>query len=175
MLDGERSAEHVSTTASLERASERRDIQRTINFWQRNLSDDDAPPLLATFDFSAMKGSWDHRFLICSDLSVENAAFVMYGAKFAQLLNLPERVQAIVPMLQQISERYRPIFAEGCRKAMTEGAVPARFSGAFNHDFEVELYRGVFLPIRLHPNWSKRLILGSFNYRTALSIDRIGP
>ena len=38
---------------------------------------DDAPPLLATFDFSSMKGDWDHRFLICSGLNVENAAFVM--------------------------------------------------------------------------------------------------
>jgi hypothetical protein len=171
VLDGERSAEHVSTTASLERSSERRDIQRTINFWQRNASDDDAPPLLATFDFSAMKGSWDHRFLICSDLNVENAAFVMYGANFAQLLNLPEKVQAIVPMLQQIPERYHPIFRDGCSKALSD-AVPARFSGGFNYDFQVELYRGVFLPVRMHPNWSKRLILGSFNYRVVLSIDR---
>jgi hypothetical protein len=174
VFDGQRCAEHGSTTASLERSSERRDIQRTINFWQRNVSDDDAPPLLANFDFSVMKGSWDHRFLICSDLNVENAALVMYGAKFAQLLNLPEKVETIVPMLQQIPERYHSIFRDGCSRAMT-GAVPARFSGAFNYDFQVELYRGVFLPIRMHPNWSKRLILGSFNYRTALSVDRVSP
>jgi hypothetical protein len=172
VFDGGRSAEH--TTASLERSSERRDIQRTINFWQRNVSDDDAPPLLATFDFSAMKGNWDHRFLICGDLNIENAAFVMYGDKFAQLLDLSEKVQAIVPMLQQIPERYRLIFRDGCSRAMTV-AVPARFSGAFNYDFQVELYRVVFLPIRLHPNWSKRLIFGSFNYRTALSVDRVAP
>jgi hypothetical protein len=174
VLDEERSAEHVSKTASLERSSERRDIQRTINFWQRNVSNDDAPPLLETFDFSAMKGNWGHRFLICSDLNVENAAFVMYGTEFAQLLNLPEKVQAIVAMLQQIPERYRPAFADGCGKAMTEPE-PARFSGAFNYDFQAELYRGVFLPIRLHSNWSKRLILGSFNYRVVLSIDRNAP
>ena len=174
MSDGERSTEHASTTASLERSSERRDIQRTINLWQRNISDDDAPPLLATFDFSAMKGNWDHRFLICSDLNVENAAFVTYGAKFAQLFNLPEKVQAIVPMLQQFPERYRPIFRDGCSKAMTD-SVPTRCSGAFNYDFQVELYRGVFLPIRMHPNWSKRLIFGSFNYRTVLSVDRSAP
>src|SRR5215467_6653818 len=106
-------------TASRERPSERRDIQRTINFWQRNISDRDALPLLATFDFSAMKGYWDQRFLICSDLNVDNAAFVMYGAKFAELLNLPEKVQAIIPMLQQIPERYHPIFRDGCSRAMS--------------------------------------------------------
>jgi hypothetical protein len=54
-------------------------------------------------------------------------------------------------------------------------AVPTRFSGAFNYDFQVELYRGVFLPIRMHPNWSKWLIFGSFNYRVALSVDRVAP
>jgi len=54
-------------------------------------------------------------------------------------------------------------------------SIPARFSGAFNYDFQVELYRGVFLPVRLHPNWSKRLIFGSFNYRTALAVDRVAP
>ena len=172
MFNGGRSA--GQTSASLERSSERRDIQRAINFWQRNVSDDDAPPLLATFDFSSMKGNWDHRFLTCSDLTVENAAFVMYGDKFAQQLNLPEKVQAIAPMLQQIPERYRSIFREGCSKAMTD-SIPARFSGAFNYDFQVELYRGVFLPVRLHPNWSKRLIFGSFNYRTALAVDRVAP
>jgi hypothetical protein len=70
-----------------------------------NVSDDDTSPLLTRFDFSSMKENWDTRFLICSDLNVENAAFVMYGAEFAQLLNLPEKVQAIVAMLQQIPER----------------------------------------------------------------------
>jgi len=77
-------------------------------------------------------------------------------------LNLPEKVQAIAPMLQQIPERYRSIFQDRCSKAMTD-PVPARFSGAFNYDFKVELYRGVFFPVRLHPNWSKRPTLGSFN------------
>src|SRR5882757_8936718 len=27
------------------------------------------------------------------------------------------------------------------------------FSGSFEHDFTVELFRAVFLPIRLHPSW----------------------
>jgi len=48
-------------------------------------------------------------------------------------------------------------------------------SGSFNYDIKVELYRAVFLPIRLHPDWSKRLIFGSFNYRTVLSVDKIAP
>src|SRR5262249_32913966 len=138
---------------------------------QRNMAEGSTLPDVGTFDFSSMKQDWEHRFLICSDLNVENAAFVMYGAKLARLLNLPEKVKAIIPLIHQIPERYRPIFAEGCSKAMTQAA-PARFSGAFNYDFQAELYRGVFLPIGLHPSWSKRLIFGSLSYRKVLSIDR---
>jgi len=45
-------------------------------------------------------------------------------------------------------------------------------SGSFSHEFKNELYRAVFLPIRMHPNWSKWLIFGSFNYRMVLSVDQ---
>ena len=121
-----------------------------------------------------MKQDWGYRFLICSDLNLENAAFVMYGAQLARLLAVPEKVQSIVPLFQQIPERYQPVFTEGCSKAMTQAA-PAPFSGTFHYDFQVELYRAVFLPIRLHPSWSKRLIFGSLSYRKVLSIDRTAP
>ena len=108
----------------------------------------------------------------CSDQAVENAAFVAYGLKFAELLGLPETVTAITPLNRQIPERYCPLFAEGCRNAMDK-QVPARFSGSFEHDIQAELFRAVFLPIRLQPGWSKWLIFGSFNCRTVLSVDRI--
>jgi hypothetical protein len=174
VLDQLQSERHISTIIPRERRNERRDIQRTIDLWQRNLAEGSALPDVETFDFSPMKQDWGYRFLICSDLNLENAAFVMYGAQLARLLALPEKVQTIVPLFQQIAERYQPIFAEGCSKAMTQAA-PARFSGTFDYDFQVELYRGVFLPIRLHRSWSKRLIFGSLSYRKVLSIDRTAP
>ena len=173
MLDQLPSEPHISTIIPRERPNERRDIQRTIDLWQRNAAGS-ALPDVGTFDFSPMKQDWGYRFLICSDLNLENAAFVMYGAQLARLLAVPEKVQTIVPLFQQIPERYQPIFAEGCSKAMTQAA-PARSSGTFNYDFQVELYRAVFLPIRLHPSWSKRLIFGSLSYRKVLSIDRTAP
>jgi hypothetical protein len=176
VLEGERTAdpEHVSAEVHRERPNERRDIQRAINLWQKHASEDGGPPLLATFDFSPMRGDWGHRFLICSEPSATSAAFVIYGSKFAQLLGLPEKVTFSIPLIHQLPERYRPVFVEGCSKAMTEPA-PTRFSGSVSHDFKAELYRAVFLPIRLHPNWSKRLIFGSFNSKTVLSVDRIAP
>ena len=173
MFDQKQSAEprSASVTATRRRTDDRRDIQRTINLWQRNVSENNAPPLLDTFDFSPMQGDWGHRFLICSDPAVENAVFVAYGLKFAELLDLPARVTAVVPLNHQIAERYRPLFAERCSNAMHK-QLPARFSGAFEHDFTAELFRAVFLPIRLHWSWSKWLIFGSFNCRTVLTTDQ---
>jgi hypothetical protein len=150
---------------------ERRDIRRALEHWLRHASGNDQVPVLDTFDFASIKRDWSHRFLICTDRNVENAAFVAYGATFATLLGLPETVTAITPLNQQIPERYRSLFTEGCENAMTK-QVPARFSGAIEHYYTAELFRAVFLPIRLHPSWSKWLIFGSFNCRTVLSIDQ---
>src|SRR5207248_2689927 len=153
------------------RPRDRREVDRTIKFWQQNLSENDSPPLLTNFDFSRMRSDWAHRFLICSDQNVENAAFVAYGAEFAKLLELPEQVTTIIPLRRQLPERYLPLFAEGCSNAINK-QVSAQFSGSFDHGFQAELFRAVFLPIRLHESWSKWLIFGSFNYRMVLSIDK---
>jgi hypothetical protein len=166
----------LTETQSVQRrhSSERRGDRRAIEHWLSNASGNDRIPLLATFDFSPMRGNWGHHFLICSDQTVENAAFVAYGLKFAELLDLPKTVTAIIPLNQQIPERYRPLFAEGCSNAMNK-QMPARFSGSFDHDFKAELFRAVFLPIRLHRSWSKWLIFGSLNGRVVLSVDKRAP
>lgn len=150
---------------------ERRDVRRAVAHWRRQIAGEDRVPLLATFDFTSIKGEWGHRFLICTDQNPENATFISYGIMFAALLGLPEKVTAITPLNQLIPDRYRPLFAEGCNKAIRNQR-PAPFSGALEHDFIVELFRAVFLPIRLHPNWSKWLIFGTFNCRIALSGDK---
>ena len=144
--------------------TEQRDVRQIIALWQRNASEDGGPPLLSTFDLAKMKGNWDHRFLICSDQTVQNAAFIVYGAKFAQLLGLPDKMTRVVSLYQLIPRRYRQVFAEGCGAVMTKDE-PAQFAGKFDHEARAELFRAVFVPIRLHPKWTKRLILGSLNCR----------
>lgn len=151
---------------------DRRDAGRAAEHWLRNASGNRVP-LLATFDFSSIRGDWAHRFLICTDQDVENAAFVAYGTEFAQRLGLPPQVTAVVPLREQVPPRYLPLFVEGCSNVLKQ--LPARFSGSFEHGHTVELFRAVFLPIRLHESWSKWLIFGSFNCRTVLSVDRRGP
>jgi hypothetical protein len=108
--------EHASAEVRREGPNERRDIQRAINLWQKHVAEDGGVPLLATFDFSPMRGDWGHRFLICSEPSANSAAFVIYGLKFAQLLGLPDKVIISTPLIHQIPERYRAVFVEGLRQ-----------------------------------------------------------
>ena len=78
---------------------ERRDVRQVVDHWIRNTSEDGGIPSLDNFDFSPMKGDWKHRFLICSDPTVENAVFIVYGLEFAQLLNLPDAVEVNRPLM----------------------------------------------------------------------------
>jgi hypothetical protein len=55
---------------------ERRDVELAVEHWRRNTWGKDCIPLLDTFDFSPMRGSWGQRFLICGDGTAENAVFV---------------------------------------------------------------------------------------------------
>ena len=74
MLDevGTTEPERASPGVRRERPNERRDIQRALNLWQKHVSEDGGPPILATFDFSPMRGDWGHRFLICSEPSANS-------------------------------------------------------------------------------------------------------
>lgn len=141
---------------------EQRDVQRAMEHWQRNTWASGGVPLLDTFDFSPMKGDWGYRFLICGDGTSENAVFVTYGSKLAELLGLPHNAVTTVPFVEQIPERYRQVFLEGYSKAIIEGA-PVTLKGTFSVGSAFELYRAVFMPIMLQPHWSKQLVFGTFN------------
>src|SRR6202023_3315010 len=54
--------------------------------------------------------SWGYRFVIGNGGFVEASEFVTYGVQFARLFELPEKATNDVPMLQQLPERYRPLF-----------------------------------------------------------------
>jgi hypothetical protein len=155
---------HVSAAVSPRRSSERRDVQRAIKHWQRNTWGKDCIPFLDTFDFSSMRGDWGYRFLICGGYVVEKSVFVTYGSKFAQLLGLPDKALTTIPFIKQIPEPYRDMFVEGCNHANVE-SLPVILEGTVSLESKLGLFRAVFMLILLQPNWSKRLILGSFNCR----------
>jgi hypothetical protein len=110
-----------------------------------------------------MGGDWGYRFLLCGSHAVENSVFVKYGSKLAQLLRLPGNVQTTSPLCNKYLPHFE-MFAEGYNKAYSESS-PMELKGTFSVESKFLLYRAVFLPIMLQPNWSKQLILGSFNCR----------
>ena len=143
---------------------ERRDIQLAIEHWQRNTWGPDSIPLLDTFDFAPLREGWGHWFLICGTHSVESAVFVSYGAGFAQLLGLARKPVTDLPCIEQVPVPYRAMFSAGYNRAGSASS-PVTLDGTFRFEKRVELYRAVFMPIMLQPNWSKQLIFGSFNRR----------
>jgi hypothetical protein len=54
-----------------------------------------------------ISGAWCHRFVIHVDAVSGESAFLIYGSRFAQLLELPEKPISGVPTTRQLPGRYR--------------------------------------------------------------------
>ena len=149
-------------------AGELRDTELAIAFWRREASKFGGLPPSTAFDFSRMfSGAWSHRFVICADAVLGEPAFLIYGSRFAQLLELPEAPIADVPISRQLPGRYLLLFADGCRDAIAQAA-PVLLSGAVVDYGQIELYRAAFMPLARRQNSSIQLVFGTFN-------RRIGP
>ena len=152
----------------LELVGELRDTEQAISLWRRKASEFGGLPPTEAFDFSRMiVGAWSHRFVICTDTVVGELVFLIYGSRFAQLLELPEEPISGIPINGQLPGRYLPLFSEGCRDAIAYAA-PVRLSGAVVDFGQVELYRAAFMPLAMRQNSSMHPIFGTFN-------RRIGP
>ena len=149
---------------------ERRDVELAIQHWQRNTWGEDCVPFLDTFDFTQIRANWGQRFLICGDRGAESALFVAYGPGFARMLGLPAEPNTTIPFIRQLPEAYGEMFAEGYGKAALE-ASPVTLEGTIRLAVHTRLFRAVFMPILLQPNWSKQLIYGSFNYRSVRAVQ----
>ena len=135
------------------------------SFWHQKASEFGGLPPLTAFDFSQMiSGAWSHRFVICVDAVAGEPAFLIYGSRFAQLLELPEKPISGVPINGQLPGRYLPIFTEGCSDAIARAA-PVRLRGAVVDYGQIELYRAAFMPLAMQPNSSMRVVFGTFNRR----------
>jgi hypothetical protein len=146
-------------------AGELRDTELAIAFWHQKASEFGGLPPLTAFDFSRMiSGAWCYRFVIHVDAVAGEPAFLIYGSRFAQLLELPEKPISGVPITRQLPGRYLPLFAEGCSDAVAQ-AVPVRFSGAVVDYGQIELYRAAFMPLATQTNSSMQVVFGTFNRR----------
>jgi hypothetical protein len=173
MAEDTASAEQQPPGASLTRpgaatgkVAEQREGERVLRHWEQKAAQFGTLPPLTAFDLSQMlKQEWAHRFLISADAVVENHAFLIYGAKFAQLLGLPEMPVPLVPMMPQLPERYRAVFAKGCGDAIADQA-PVRLGGVFvRENGEHEAYRAAFAPLAARRNSLTQLVYGAFNRR----------
>jgi len=96
--------------------------------------------------------------------------FLMYGSRFAQLLELPLEPVAGLRIARQLPRRYLRLFSEGCHDATAHKA-PVRLSGAVVDYGQIELYRAAFMPLAMRQNSQMQLIFGSFNYRIGPSAN----
>jgi hypothetical protein len=146
-------------------AGELRDTELAISLWRQRASEFDGVPPPTAFDFSSMiAGTWNHRFVICTDAVVGELTFLIYGSRFAQLLELPAEPISGTPIAQQLPGRYLSLFTEGCREAIAQSA-PVRLSGAVVDYGQIELYRAAFMPLAMRQHSLMRLVFGSFNRR----------
>jgi hypothetical protein len=154
--------------------AEQRDTESAIRLWHQNASGIGEVPALSAFDFSRLTSDWGYRFLISGDAFVEASVFLVYGVHFARLLGLSERPQSKMPFLNQLPERYRPVFVDGYCEAFRNLA-PMCLTGTVPHQLKLELYRAAFMPIR-GTNSVRPLIYGTFNYRVVrreTAIERV--
>ena len=155
------------------RGAELRESEKAIRHWGLKVAQFGSPPPLMAFDLTQMlKGDWSYRFLIAADAVVENHAFLIYGPRFARLLGLPEQPLVQIPMMPQLPERYRIVFARGCGEAVEAGS-PVRINGMFQcDDGRREVYRAAFMPVAVRPNSLTQLVFGAFNCRMIRRMER---
>jgi hypothetical protein len=147
---------------------DRREGERLIAYWDGKLEEFGDGITIASLDITAINSQrdWSNRFLISVDPFIERSMLIMYGAKFASLLNLPEKPRTDQPLLRQLPQRYGEVFIEGCTRAKDEWA-PVRLEGEIaQDDGRIEQYRVVFIPVGVRPNALTCFAFGAFSCRT---------
>jgi len=134
-------------------------------FWRRKASEFGGLPPPTAFDLSRMVGgAWSHRFVIRADAATDELSLLIYGSKFAELLELPEEPLSGAPISRQLPGRYLSLFTRGCRAAISRAA-PVRLSGVVVDYNQIELYRAAFMPLAKGENSPMQLVFGTFNRR----------
>jgi hypothetical protein len=145
---------------------ERREAERAIVYWEMAALGQNVT--LAMLDLAAINSiDWSNRFVIAVDQKVERSKLLLYGSKFAELLNLPPKARLDLPLIRQLPERFCDLFLRGCAETPTQ-TVPVRLEGEIErYDQGIEQYRAAFIPIGVRRNSLTHLAFGAFNSRTA--------
>ena len=156
------------TARAVSPGRDRRETERVISYWESKLKALGGEVTVAALDLPDIgTPEWAHRFLIAVDPQVERSSLVLYGARFADLLHLPETPRPDRPMLRQLPSRYGEVFLGGCAEIRKEMA-PVRLDGEVERsDGKVELYRAGFIPVAVKPQALTWFAFGAFNCRLA--------
>jgi hypothetical protein len=152
-------------------AEERRESERVITDWERETGRLGRALAFLTVNISEMTSErWAYRFIIALRPVIEDCTLLFHGAKFAalmELLELPEKRDHSIPMVEQLPARYVAVFTKGCIDAGLR-VTPVRMQGAVDReDGRRELYRVAFIAVRAEPKRLQRLAVGAFNCRVA--------
>jgi hypothetical protein len=145
---------------------DRREGERLLTFWDSKLAEFGDGITITALDLTNINSrDWSNRFLITVDPVIERSALIMYGSKFAGLLEMPAQPRADLPLTRQLPRRYVDIFLEGCAQAQKDWA-PARLDGEIERiDGKIEQYRVVFIPVGVRPNALTCFAFGAFSNR----------
>ena len=149
-------------------ARERRESERVITDWEdetRRLSHVLTLLTLNTSEMTTEK--WAYRFIVGICPAIEDCTWLFYGERFAALMELPEKANPSIPMIEQLPARYVPVFTRGCIDATSHG-VSVRLRGAVHREDSCqELYRAAFIHSSLDGYRLRHFVLGAFNCRVA--------
>lgn len=88
-------------------AQERRESERVITDWEQEIGRLGRSLAFLTVNISEMTSErWVYRFIIALRPVVEDCTLLFYGAKFAALMELPEKCDHSIPMVEQLPARY---------------------------------------------------------------------
>lgn len=148
---------------------DRREAERAVAYWEDKVDALGPDATIAALDLGAINGAdWSNRFVIAVDERIERSSLLLYGSKFARLLDLPAKVRRDLPLVRQLPWRFSEVFLHGCAEAPLQMA-PVRLEGEIERDDDrVEQYRAVFIPVGVKPNSLTHFAFGAFNSRVVV-------
>jgi hypothetical protein len=147
-------------------SGDRRVCDRLLAYWDSKLDEFGGRVTIAALDLGIITRPYrSSLFLISVDPIVERSSLVLYGEKFANLLQLPEKPRTDLSLVRQLPHRYAEMFMHGCALAQEERE-PVRLEGEIaSPGGKVERYRVAFIPVGVRPNALTCFAFGAFGNR----------
>jgi hypothetical protein len=116
------------TVAEQPNGRERRAAERAIVYWEDKVDAHGPNATVAVLDLAAIDSTdWSNRFIVAVDQRIERSTLLLYGSKFAGLLDLPPKARLDLPLIRQLPKDLAALFLLGCADAQMQMA-PVRLA-----------------------------------------------